>query len=271
VRVDEHTIEVGGAPVFYRSAPTDGVPVVYLHSAPTSCDDWSDGLQRTGGIAPDLPGFGRSGKGGHLDYTPTGYEVFLAAFLEVTGTERVSIVGHGWGGAFALALAQSRPGQVERLVLVDAVPLLPGFRWPTLVRRLRTPALGELIMGSINRRLLARALRGASATPQAWPDARVDTVWQQFDQGTQRAILRLHRALDGPSLAAGGNGLDRLEQPTMVVWGELDPWIDPRFGQFYSERLPRARLELIREAGHWPWLDRPEVIDLIAEFAAGAG
>ena len=83
-------------------------------------------------------------------------------------------------------------------------------------------------MGSINRWMLARILRHGSATPEAWPDARVDAVWDQFDQGTQRAILRLHRSVDAPALAAAGVGLADLEQPALVVWGDQDPWLAAR-------------------------------------------
>ena len=69
--MDEHTIDVGGTPVFYRRAT--GGALLYLHSVPTSSDDWRDMLARTGGVAPDLPGFGRSGKAAHYDYSLAGY------------------------------------------------------------------------------------------------------------------------------------------------------------------------------------------------------
>ena len=73
VRVDEHTINLDESPVFYRRATeAPGVPALYLHGIPTSSDDWVEFLARTGGIAPDLIGFGRSGKGGHLDYSVDG-------------------------------------------------------------------------------------------------------------------------------------------------------------------------------------------------------
>ena len=68
MRVDEHTFHLDDSPVYYRSAEAPGVPKVYLHGIPTSSDDWLEFLGRTGGLAPDLIGFGRSGKGGHLDY-----------------------------------------------------------------------------------------------------------------------------------------------------------------------------------------------------------
>jgi pimeloyl-ACP methyl ester carboxylesterase len=271
VRVDEHTIEVAGAPVFYRSARTTGTPVLYLHSAPTSSDDWLPYLERTGGIAPDLPGFGRSVKAGNLEYTLDAYESFLQLLLEAIEVEQVKLVAHGWGAAIALGFCRRHPGRVERLVLCDAVPLLEGFRWPRFVRVLKSPALGELIMGSVNRRMLARLLRSASVEADAWPETRIDAVWEQFDQGTQRAILRLHRSLDDRGLVSAGDGLERFAQPTLIVWGELDPWFHPTFARVYAERIPAAELELIAGAGHWPWLDRPEVIETIAAFVARSG
>jgi pimeloyl-ACP methyl ester carboxylesterase len=270
VGVHEHTIEVAGSPVFYRHTPTAGSDVLYLHSVPTSSDDWVALLELTGGVAVDLPGFGRTGKGGQLDYSVNAYVEFLERFLRMLELERVAIVGHGWGAAFGLLLALRRPERVSRLVLIDAVPLLDGFTWPRPAQWWRRPVIGELLMGSVNRRLLARTLRAGSASPRAWPDERVDAIWEQFDQGTQRAILRLHRSVDVADLAAaGGPALDRVRVPVLVVWGEADPWLEPRFADAYAARLPNARVERIPEAGHWPWLDQPELVTRLAAFATG--
>lgn len=264
--VHEHTIEVAGSPVFYRSCP--GSNVLYLHSVPTSSDDWVEMLELTGGVAVDLPGFGRSGKGGQLDYSMNGYVDFLERFLFELELERVAVVGHGWGAAFGLLLAARRPGLVSRLTLIDAIPLLDGFTWPTPVRWWRRLAVGELLMGSINRWLLARTLRAGSASAAAWPDERVKAIWEQFDQGTQRAILRLHRSVDVADLAAAGEpALERLDVPALVVWGEADPWLEPRFAEAYVARLPNASLELVAGAGHWPWLDEPELMARLAAFS----
>ncbi len=268
--VDEQAIEVADSPVFFRRFP--GSDVLYLHSAPTSSDDWTELLSVTGGVAVDLPGFGRSGKGGQLDYSMNGYVDFLEHFVDALALERVAVVGHGWGAAFGLLLALRRPELVTRLALVDAIPLLDGFSWPKPVRWWRRPLIGELVMGSVNRWLLARALRAGSASPAAWPDARVDAVWEQFDQGTQRAILRLHRSVDVADLAsAGGSALERLRVPALVVWGEADPWLEVRFADAYAALLSDATLERVPGAGHWPWLDRPEVATRLAGFVTPAG
>jgi haloalkane dehalogenase len=268
MHVDEHTIEIAGAPVFYRRAEADGPPTVYLHSAPTSSDDWIGALERSGGLAPDLLGFGRSGKGGHLEYSLPAYVEFLTGFLDAVQVGRVALVGHGWGGAIALAFAQRHPERVRRLVTVNAVPLLDGFTWPGPIRRILRPVLGELWMGAINQRRLAKLLRSGAATRGAWSDERIAAVWDQFDQGTQRAFLRLHRSIDGAGLAAAGSELERVAVPALVIAGARDPWVDPAFAEVYAERLPHAELERVSEAGHWPWLDQPAVLERISAFAS---
>ena len=271
MQVEEHTIEVAGTPVFYRRADTGGTPVVYLHSVPTSSDDWLEALERTGGVAPDLIGFGRSGKGGHLAYTLPAYVDFLTAFVEAVQIERPALVGHGWGGAIALAYAQRHPEGVRRLVIVDAVPLIGGFAWPAPIRRVVRPVVGELWMGALNQRRLAKLLRGGAASPNAFSDERVKAIWDQFDQGTQRAFLRLHRSIDSAGLAAAGSGLEQITAPTLVMTGEIDPWVDPAFADTYAMRLPHATLQRIPDAGHWPWSDQPSVLDQIGAFVAAGG
>jgi pimeloyl-ACP methyl ester carboxylesterase len=269
VRVDESTIEIGGEPVFYRSSgePDAGAAgALYLHGLPTSSDDWIPFLERTGGLAPDLRGFGRTGKGGHLDYTLAGYADFVERFLDDRDVPRVKLVGHDWGAAAGLAFAQRHPERIDRLVLINAIPLLPGFRWHRLARALRVPGIGELTMGTVNERLLGRTLRHGTVAPDAWTQQRTAALWQQFDQGTQRAILRVHRAASEDGLATAGKGLDALTAPALVIWGERDPWLPAELATAYGARLQNATVHREPDAGHWPWLDRPELIDRVAQF-----
>lgn len=270
MRVDEHTIEVAEAPLFYRSAGSGAAPVLYLHGSPTSSDDWPEFLERTGGLAPDLIGFGRSAKGGNLDYTLDGLADFVERFLAALGVHEVSLVAHDWGAAAGLVFAQRHPGRVNRIVLINALPLLDGFRWHRLARAWRRPVLGELVHGITNRRLLARELRRGTVTPEGWSAARITAVWEQFDQGTQRAILRLHRATSEPALAAAGARLPELDVPALVLWGEHDPWLRAELADAYGKRLPRATVERLPAAGHWPWLDDPAVPDRVAAFLGSA-
>jgi pimeloyl-ACP methyl ester carboxylesterase len=266
--VEDQTQEIAGMPVFWRSAPWEGSPVVYLHGVPTSSDDWVAFLARTGGVAPDLPGFGRSAKRGDFDYTIAGYRDFLGAFLDHLGVERFRLVVHDWG-AVGLALAQEQPERVERLVISNAVPLLPGYRWHRIARVWRTRGLGELSMGATTRWGFRQLSREANATPGPLPADMVDSIWRHFDQGTQRAILRLYRSSAERVLATAGERLKDITAPALVLWGEADPYIPPRFATAYAAGLGNAEVRLVSGAGHWPWLDRPELIEEASRFLAG--
>jgi pimeloyl-ACP methyl ester carboxylesterase len=54
-----------------------------------------------------------------------------------------------------------------------------------------------------------------------------------------------------------------------VIWGERDPWIAPAFADAYAAALPNATLLRISDAGHWPWLDQPALVDQLQAFVTG--
>lgn len=274
--MSDHSGEIEGRPIFWRSAPAleaagaRGAVPLYVHGVPDNSDLWLPFLARSGGLAPDLPGFGRSGKPGSLSYTIAEYADFIEAFLELTEIERVSMVLHDWG-AVGLAFAERHPQRIERLVLIDTVPFLPGYRWHRTARIWRTPVLGELSMGSTTRRLLRLLSRESNATPGPMPEQWLNSVLDHFDEGTQRAILRLYRSSPPDTLAAAGVGLRELHVPSLVVWGMRDPYIPGRFAAAYADALGGAELLELQDAGHWPWFDRPDVIDRVVEFVSAAG
>jgi pimeloyl-ACP methyl ester carboxylesterase len=266
VRVDEHTITLDQSPVFYRSAPAADPRPLFLHGIPTSSDDWSELLERTGGLAPDLIGFGRSGKGGHLDYSLGGLSDFVVEFLDELGVDQVKLVAHDWGAAVALTLAERQPDRVERIALCNPLAPVPTVHWHRLARIWRRPLIGELAMGSTTKALFARELRRASASPDTWPKARVDLLWEQFDQGTQRATLRLHRTTDTPLLVSTTAALEHVTHATLIVLGESDPWRDARDTDELAARLPDVIVTRFAAAGHWPWLDDPAAARAIEDF-----
>jgi pimeloyl-ACP methyl ester carboxylesterase len=192
--VREDTIELDEQPVFLLRAGESGdddAPALYVHGVPTSADDWRPFLELGGGLAVDLPGFGRSGKRGDLDFTLRGYARWLPRLLDVLGIERVRLCVHDWGAA-ALAWAADHPERVERLVVVNALPLLPGYRWHRIARALRAPGLGEMAVGLAVAPVLRRVVRTGivgECAPRGW----LDDIAARFDQGTQRAVLRLYR------------------------------------------------------------------------------
>jgi pimeloyl-ACP methyl ester carboxylesterase len=253
VEVRERVAQVAGLDINLRQAGER--PILYLHGVPTASSDWLPFLERTGGAAPDLPGFGRSAKPADFDYSIEGYDRFLEQLTESLGWERLSLVVHDWG-AVGLAFAQRFPERIERLVLFSTVPLLPGYAWHRVARLWRKRGVGELAMGFSTRWAFRRSL----------PRELADRSWDDFDQGTQRAILRLYRSSPPDVLARAGERLGELRCPALVLWPTRDPYIGERFGPAYAEALGGAVQLETSDAGHWSWLERPEQIERVAAF-----
>jgi pimeloyl-ACP methyl ester carboxylesterase len=148
---------------------------------------------------------------------------------------------------------------VRRLVVVNGVPLLQGFAWRGWARAIRAPVVGPVAVGSGYKpvvRMLARRACAPGATLGRDFEA---SVVRHLDLGTERALLRLLRSADPALLAAAGADLGRISAPALVLAGARDPWIAPRFAAGYAATLGDATLETIEDAGHWPWIERPEV------------
>jgi pimeloyl-ACP methyl ester carboxylesterase len=251
--VQEHEEEIGGVSTHWRRA--GDAPVLYVHGVPTAGWQWDPFLAEIGGVAPDLPGFGRSGKPASFEYSIAGYDRFLERFADHVGLERFSLVVHDWGGA-ALALAQRRPERIERLVLFTCLPLVPGYRWHRVARAWRTPIVGELTMGFATRWAFRRAL----------PYGIGERAWEDFDHGTQRAILKLYRSAPAHVLAAAGERLGEIRCQALVLWPTHDEYIGPEFGERFAEALGGpVELELV-DCGHWMWHERPELVQRVAAF-----
>ena len=69
--------------------------------------------------------------------------------------------------------------------------------------------------------------------------------------------------------------LDRLNGvhvPALVLWGESDRVVDVEYGRAYAAAIPGAQFEIVAEAGHLPWIERPtETYRLLDRFIAAAG
>jgi pimeloyl-ACP methyl ester carboxylesterase len=269
--VEENELVVDGLRVFYRRVPGDGTPTVYCHGNPTHGADWLPFMERGGpAVAIDMPGWGRSARPdpARFDYTMDGLSAFLERCLDELGVERRNLVVHDWGG-LALIGAQRRPELVEKLVVINAVPLLPGYRWHWIARYIwRRRVVGELFNALTTRSGVDLLMRQARGDRSRMPPEFVDMVWDHWDAGTGRAVLALYRAADPDRLAAAGRDLDRLACPSLVLWGDRDPYLPTRFARAYADALPDSRLELAAGAGHWPWIDAPSVIDRVLELVS---
>ena len=84
-------------------------------------------------------------------------------------------------------------------------------------------------------------------------------IWETYDRGTRRAILELYRSADEDLLGPAGSRQSELTCPALVAWGTADPYLPVSFAREYARVLPNAELVELDDAGHWPWLERPDL------------
>jgi pimeloyl-ACP methyl ester carboxylesterase len=271
--IEEQTVAVDGVGAFVRRVPGEGPPVVFAHGNPTSSSDWLPFLERIErpAIAFDLPGWGRSEKPStaDFDYSMHGLARFFGRCLEVLGVDSYSLVLHDWG-LIGLLDAIEHPERLERLVSFNIVPPLPGYRWHWVARYAwRRRGVGELFNLGASRPAARLILRQATPKRGPMPDWFIDQVMADRVGGTWPQMLTLYRSADPEALAAAGYGLGRIECPALVLWPTQDPYIGAEFGRRLTARLPHAELAEIDGAGHWPWIDRPELLARALAFLSG--
>jgi pimeloyl-ACP methyl ester carboxylesterase len=271
--IAEQTVSVDGVGVFVRRVAGDGPPAVFAHGSPTSSSDWLPFLERTerAAIAFDLPGWGRSERPAirDFDYSMHGLARFYGRCLDALEVDRYSLVVHDWG-VIGLLDAIEHPQRLERLLAFNIVPPLPGYRWHWVARYAwRRRGIGELFNLGTSRP--AARLILAQATPKrgSMPGWFLDQILEERARGTWPQLLALYRSADPEALAAAGYGLGRVDCPALVLWPTQDPYIGPEFGRRLAARLAHAELAEIEGAGHWPWIDRPELVARALAFLAG--
>ena len=136
----------------------------------------------------------------------------------------------------------------------------------------RSRFLGEMAMGLTIKPVLRFLSREATATPGPLPADLVNAASEALDQGTQRAILQLYRTSPEAKLAVAGTRLGEVTCPALVAWGDQDPYVPAHFADAYAAELG-GPVELLHlpDAGHWPWLDRPDLVETVATFLDACG
>jgi pimeloyl-ACP methyl ester carboxylesterase len=234
--------------------------VVLLHGNPGSAEDWESVQPRLAEFARvvsfDLPGYGKADRPSGWDYSPASYAGFIAAAMQELGVERAHLVMHDLGG-LALLWAVNHPEQFASAVLINTGNLV-DFRWHTLARLYRTPAVGELLVALTSGPLFRAAISRLNPQPRPLPAAVVERMWAEYDRGTRRAAMRFYRATPAEAMGLLAPLLRPLDRPALVIWGGHDPFIPAEQAERQRESFPSAEVVVFEDSGHWPHIDDPQ-------------
>ena len=208
------------------------------------------------------------------------YAADIEAVCRALGLDRVALLGFSHGGMVAMRHAIDHPERLTKLILLDTAPVLDEVslqRVSTAMdRRQGEPWYPEV-------RRLIDADQVAATDAQAMADLlailpmyfhRWDDVAQQFvDElggASMHARVGTSWAQEQPTMDLRAE-LAQIRTPTLVVVGEDDFICDLTAAREMADSIPGARLEVIAEAGHFPWVEQPAAFrEAVDDFLTGS-
>jgi pimeloyl-ACP methyl ester carboxylesterase len=264
-------LSVDGINFHYLDFPAPGPQVLLLHGLGSSTYTWEETAPRLQAAgfhvyALDLKGSGGSDKPPGADYDLNTLRDEIDRWLKALGLRQVIFVGNSLGGSLGLLLALEKPERISRLVLIAAAAYLRKLPW--VFRLARLPLAGALSRLLFRRGVIRLAMRQAFFSPERVSAERVAAYYERLrEPGGLEAQIALVRGLDLEKLGRCEARLPTISIPSLLIWGENDPWVPPVIGQRLAQALPRATLQIIPRCGHAPQEELPDdTARLILQF-----
>lgn len=234
--------------------------ILFIHGLGSSADRWLDIPDALSmyyhTIAVDLIGFGGSDKPTDVNYTIEKSSEFILEFIEKIGLRgddrKITLVGHSLGGYIAVEFAIRNVALIEKLVLIDSSGFLKG----------PTPLLKQYL--SAAKYPTYDNVRGVF-------EQLVSQPWKVFPVLINTFITRMNSpGAKYPFESAYQYStttqidLSRVKSikhiPALIIWGNSDTLIPIEYIEPFKEVFKNYRVEIIEDAGHAPFSEKPAII-----------
>jgi len=268
-------VHVLGSSMAYREAGNQEAPVVlFLHGNPTSSYVWRNVLPHVAPvahcIAPDLVGFGQSGKP-DIEYRVADHVRYLDAFLDQAGISSAFVVAQDWGTALAFLLAARRPGFIQGLAFMEFIRPLPS--WDGFVpgaaetfQKFRTPGVGEEMI--LENNIFVEAIL-PGATVRKLTDEEMSVYRAPFPTPeSRRPTWRFPNEIPiagepadvYSSLERAHEALTQSSYPKLLFAGDPGAIVSPALAESFAKGLRNCRLVQLSSGLHYLQEDHPDVI-----------
>jgi pimeloyl-ACP methyl ester carboxylesterase len=252
VRVGEQLVHVEQAGA--------GEPVVLIHGFGASTYSWRKVMPALAAshrvVAIDLNGFGYTQRPKtRASYTREAQAKLVLGTMDALGIDRAHIFGHSYGGGLTLYLASRHPERFRTMVLVDSSA-------PTYSddRRSRAAGLRPLDALFVRSFVLRPSAVRKGLLRSYYDDSLVtpELVQAYLDRLAVEGVSFAFYGLTAPASPGESVELEKIEVPSLVVWGAHDELISPETGRRAAARLPHSEFVLFEKSGHLPMEEEPE-------------
>lgn len=261
------TLVVDGLTIAYREAgDTSNPKLVLLHGFPSSSHQYRNLIpalaDRFHVISPDYPGFGTSElpNPAKFSYTFDALSTVIGHFLQQKGFDRFGMYAQDYGGPVGFRIATANPQALEWLIIQNTNAYEVGFTdaWGGLRNALwhnRTPENEAGVAGLLEFETVKNVfyLHGSKnpdlISPDNWNSDFFTTL--QRPGGRQAQLDLFYDYRTNVALYPQWQSFLKKEQPpTIIFWGQDDPFFTREGGEAFLNDLPHAEMHRL-EAGHF--------------------
>jgi pimeloyl-ACP methyl ester carboxylesterase len=254
--IEEFVVISGCRIRLLRGGREGAPPLVFLHGA-GGHTGWMSFLAALAEdfqvFAPEHPGFGQSDDPAWLDGVGDLAYFYLDA-LAALGLGGVHLVGTSLGGWIAAELAVRNDTRLKTLTLVGAVGIPAGGE-----------PIDDIFRMSVEENLRRFYADQERATRRLGDMAKLDAMLYAKNRSTVTRLAYNPRFYN-PDLA---KWLHRITVPTLLIYGDKDGLVPPRFGEAYHAAIPQSKFVVMRDAGHAPFDEQKDAF--LATFRGFVG
>ncbi len=254
----DSTVTIDGVRFRVRdTGPRDAPALILLHGFASSLETWQAWADRLSAkfrvIRLDLPGFGLTGPDPSGDYTDARSVALILGLMDRLGLHDAVLIGNSLGGKLAWMFAAAHPERVTKLVLISPDGFAsPGFEYG---KKPDVPLMVRALPYVLPEPMLRMSLEPAYADPKHLTPAVVTRYRDMMLAPGDRAamIARMQQVM----LADPVPILQKIQTPTLLLWGEQDAMIPFSNAADYQRALPHATLVRLPNLGHVPFEEAP--------------
>lgn len=247
----------------------EGAPVVLLHGSASSSSQWRSMIAYLEGrfkiIAPDLPGYGKSGF--INDDQILSLEDIARRFKPVIEREArpVHIVGHSFGGAVALKFASMFPGMVQSLTLIEPAA------FNLIYQEFGQLSINHAVQASRAAMEAGDAATGMRAFVDFWNG---EGAWERTSENLRDRLTTYLKQIHSDFDALVSDRFTDLDAagvvcPALLLKGENSPNDMTKIVDALRAKIPFLQTEIIPGSGHMVPLTDPHLVDpMVANFIA---
>jgi WS/DGAT/MGAT family acyltransferase len=255
---DSKFIDINGLRVHYCDQG-NGPTIILLHGMLATLQTWNGWVNSLSDyyriIRLDIPGFGLTDR--FETYSKEVFVDFLNQFVETLKLDKFDIAGNSIGGYIAWNYAISYPEKVNKMILIDSVGYAQDL--PRVVNFVNIPGIKSIATKIIPRIFIEKNIKEIYGDKSKVTDELIDLYHDMLLNQQNRGVFVdfFHLLKQQASSIQLSQGINKINSPTLLMWGNEDPWVPVNVLENWERDLASSKTIVYDGVGHLPMEEIP--------------